>query len=87
MSLLQLLAQNQNNLDDLTAFRVRGNDNLASGIGAIFSDTISAVAHGGSGIIRSIGHGLRDGLDGVGDFDEKVILSIGNATSADDDTP
>ena len=46
---------------------------------AIFSDTMSAVTHGGSEIIKSIGHGLRDRF---GNWDKQVILSLGNATSA-----
>ena len=70
VSLLQLLSLSQDNLEDLTKFRIRGNNNLAS-LG--LSDTISAVVHGGSEIIKSIGHGIRDGLDGFGDLD-KVIL-------------
>ena len=52
VSLLQLLSRSQDNLEDLTKFRIRGNNNLASDIGAILSDTITAITHVGSEVIR-----------------------------------
>ena len=81
LSLLALLARNKDNLEDLTNYRTEGKGDIISGIGKFLGTTISALAKGGSLIIRSLGQGIHDTLDGVGDLDKAVVGSIGNATT------
>ena len=81
LSLLALLTRNKDNLEDLTNYRNKGKGDIISGIGKILGSTISALAKGGSQIIRSLGKGIHDTLDGVGDLDTAVVGSIGNATT------
>ena len=81
MSLLRLLARNQEVMKQLEDFRVHGHGSVLHGIGSLLGSAIHSLASGGSLIIKTIGEGLRDTFHGVGDLDEKVVGSIANATS------
>ena len=83
---MTLLARNKDNLDDLTRYRQQGDGNIINGIGQLFGTTISAAATGGSQIIKSLGHGIKDALSGVSDVDKSLIGSISNATATLVDT-
>ena len=81
ISLLRLLARNQEVMKQLEEFRVHGQGSVLHGIGSLLGSAIHSLASGGSLIIKTIGEGLCDTFHGVGDLDEKVVGSIANATS------
>ena len=50
------------------------------GIPRALGATLQSAAQGGSSIIKAIGRAIHDALNGVGDLDEKVVGSLGEAT-------
>ena len=80
--LLQLLARSKANLDDLATLRQQGAGDIIKGIGKVLGSTLSSIAKGGSIIIRSLGKGIHDTLEGVSDLDTHVVQSITNATTS-----
>ena len=80
-TLLAILNRNRDNLEELMDLREKGSGNIVVGIGQVLGTTISALASGGSQIIRAVGAGIKDTLSGISDLDEGLVDSIGNATS------
>ena len=81
ISLLHVLAHNKENLDSLQSYKEEGDGSISTGIGRVLGKTISSLASGSSLIIKTIGLSIHDALHGIGDLDEVVVGSIGNATS------
>ena len=80
-SLLDILAQSQETLEELENIRQNDEDSgLALGIGKIIGSTLSGISSGGSHIIKAVGTALHSGLTGLGNLDEKVITSLGKAS-------
>ena len=79
-SLLDILAQSQETLEQLENIRQNDEDSsVALGIGKIIGSTLSGISSGGSHIIKAVGTALHGGLTGLGNLDEKVITSLGKA--------
>ena len=79
-TLLSILNQNHNNLEELMDLRETGSGSMIIGIGKVLGTTISSLAAGSSQIIRSVGAGIKDTLSGISDLDVGLVSSIGNAT-------
>ena len=80
-SLLQLLSQNAETMEDFADIKEKGAGDFVAGFGKILGNTVSSVAAGGNVIISSIGKSLHDVLNGVSNLDSSLINSIGNASS------
>ena len=50
------------------------------GLGSVFGHAISAISKGGSQLLTAAGHGLKEGLHGLGDFSEKVTNGMAKTT-------
>ena len=58
-----------------------GDGDMLLGISRALGATWQSVPQDGSSIIKTIGGAIHDTLNGVGDLDEKVVGSLGEAAS------
>ena len=80
-SLSDILARSQDTIQELNAMRNSDSDNnIAHSIGRIIGTTLSCLTTEGSYIIRAIGSAMHDGLNGLGDLDEKSCIQSWQST-------
>ena len=80
--MLQIFSNIHDAMQELKDLRINNGDgNALLGIGRALGATLQSAAHGGSSIIKAIGRAIHDTLNGVGDLDEKVVGSLGEAAS------
>ena len=51
-------------------------------LGSIFGKAITAISKRGSAIIKAVGHGAKEGLEGLGEFSEKVAHGMAESTGS-----
>ena len=81
MSLLQIVTENHDTFRQFQDFvDATTSSDFFEGLGTVFGQAITAIGHGGSELLQAAGHGLHDGLNGLGDFTSKVTRGL--STSA-----
>ena len=73
LTLLHLVAQQQNNLHTLYEYETEGGGSLTDGILKAITTTIRGIGSTGSQLIKSIANGLSTGVQGLGNATSNVI--------------
>ena len=77
---LQIVTENHATFQQIHQFTTSTGGDFFQGLGSIFGHAISAISQGGSQLLKAAGHGLNEGLYGLGDFSEKVTNSMAKTT-------
>ena len=80
--MLEIFLNNHDAMQELKDLQLdNGDGNTLLRIGRALGATLQSAAQGGSSIIKAVGGAIHDTLNSVGDLDEKVVGSLGEAAS------
>ena len=79
-SLLQIVTENHATFQQIHQFTTSTGGDFFQGLGSVFGHAISAISKGGSQLLKAAGHGLNEGLHGLGDFSAKVTNGMAKTT-------
>ncbi|XP_065670064.1 uncharacterized protein LOC136088898 [Hydra vulgaris] len=80
-TVLQLISGSHETLQTLKTISDTNGGDILTAIGTALCSALQATASGGSQIIKAIGGAIKDSLSGVPNLDEKLVQSIGVASS------